>query len=184
MKTICIINLKGGVAKTISAANIAHIIATVHGKRVLLIDCDKQGNISKMFGIHGYNAPTIAELLTDRDASIHEIISPSKYPNLDIITANMTLLRANMQILLDTTRPQQTRLRTALAIGEIEHVYDYCVIDCAPDLNMSTINALVACDDVLIPIKIDKFAFDGLAELIEQINNTRTDLNPGLHLRG
>ena len=182
MKTISIINLKGGVAKTISAANIAHILATVHGKRVLLIDNDKQGNISKMFGLHGYDNPTIADLLTQRAANMHEIIAPSQYPTLDIITANMTLLKANLQVMLDTSRPQQTRLKTALKA--VEGDYDYCIIDCAPDLNISTINALVASDDVLIPIKIDKFAFDGLAELKEQIDNTREDLNQALVLRG
>ena len=182
MKTISIINLKGGVGKTISAANIAHILAVVHGKRVLLIDADKQGNISKMFGLHNYEHATIAELLTERDANIHEIITPSQYPTLDIIPANMTLLRANLEMLLDSTRPQQTRLRTALRA--VTGNYDYCVIDCAPDLNISTINALVASEDVLIPIKIDKFAFDGLAELKEQIDNTREDLNPALVLRG
>jgi chromosome partitioning protein len=182
MKTISVINLKGGVAKTISAANIAHILATIHGKNVLLVDCDKQGNISKMFGLHGYDNPTIAELLTERDANIHEIIKPSQYSTLQIIPANMTLLRANMEILLDSSRPQQTRLRTALK--SIAGDYDYCVIDCAPDLNISTINALVASEDVLIPIKIDKFAFDGLAELKAQIENIREDLNPCLILRG
>ena len=63
MKTISIINLKGGVAKTISAVNIAHILATTHNKRVLLVDNDKQGNVSKMFGVHNYNAPSIAKLI-------------------------------------------------------------------------------------------------------------------------
>ena len=182
MKTICIINLKGGVAKTISAANIAHVLACVHNKTVLLVDNDKQGNVSKMFGLHSYDFPTISELLTDRDANIHEIITPTQYKNLDIIPSNMTLLRANMKIMLDTRRPQQTRLRDALKT--VAGDYDYCVIDCAPDLNISTINALVAAKDVLIPIKIDKFAFDGLAELEEQINNTREDLNPVLIMRG
>ena len=182
MKTISIINLKGGVAKTISAANIAHIWAVVHKKLVLLVDNDKQGNISKIFGIHGYDKPSIAELLTERDANINEIIALSQYPALDIIPANMTLLRANMEMLLDTSRPQQTRLRAALE--RVAGGYDYCVIDCAPDINISTINALVASDDILIPIKIDKFAFDGLAELKEQIDNTREDLNPALNLCG
>lgn len=181
MKTISIINLKGGVAKTISAANIAHILSTVHGKRVLLVDNDKQGNISKMFGIHSYENPSIAELLTQRDANIDEIIAPTQFSAIDVIPANMTLLKANLEVLLDTGRPQQTRLRAAFKrVGD----YDYCVIDCAPDINISTINALVASDDVLIPIKIDKFAFDGLTELKEQIDNTREDLNPGLVLRG
>jgi chromosome partitioning protein len=182
MKTISIINLKGGVAKTISAANIAHILAVVHHKRVLLVDNDKQGNISKMFGIHNYTDPTIAEILTERDADVQAIIKPTKYAALEIVPANMTLLKANLEVLLDASRPQQTRLRAAFK--RIAGFYDYCLIDCAPDINISTINALVASDDILIPIKIDKFAFDGLAELKEQIDNTREDLNPGLVLRG
>ena len=182
MKTISIINLKGGVAKTISAVNMAHILAAIHGKRVLLVDNDKQGNISKMLGIHGYDRPTIAELLTGRGADIYEIITPSAYAGLDIIPANMTLLRANAEVMLDAARPQQTRLRAAL--NRVAGGYDYCVIDNAPDLNISTINALVASDDVLIPIKIDKFALDGLTELKEQIDITQEGLNPGLNLRG
>jgi len=182
MKTISIINLKGGVAKTISAANVAHILSAVHGQRVLLVDNDKQGNISKMFGLHSYDRPSIAELLTERDANLDEIIAPTRYGLLHVIPANMTLLKANLEVLLDASRPQQTRLRTAFR--RIAGEYDYSVIDCAPDINISTINALVASDDVLIPIKIDKFAFDGLAELKEQIDNTREDLNPGLRLRG
>ena len=183
MKTISIINLKGGVAKTISAANIAHILAVVHGKRVLLVDNDKQGNISKMFEVHSYTAPSVAELMTERDTeTIHRVIAQTHYPLLDIIPANMGLLKANLEALLDTTRPQQTRFRSAFK--RISDNYDYCVIDCAPDINISTINALVASDDVLIPIKIDKFAFDGLAELKDQIDNTREDLNPSLILRG
>ncbi|MDR1060902.1 MAG: ParA family protein [Clostridiales bacterium] len=182
MRTISIINLKGGVAKTISAANIAHILATRHGKRVLLVDNDKQGNISKMFGLHGYDRPSVADILTEREPDMEEIIAPSQYGTLDIIPANMSLLKANFEALLDAARPQQTRLRAAL--GRVAGEYDYCVIDCAPDLNISTINALAASHDALVPIKIDKFAFDGLAELKEQIDSTREDLNPDLALRG
>ena len=66
MKTVAIINLKGGVAKTITAANFAHILAAVHGKRVLLIDNDKQGNISKMFGLHSYDELSISDVLINR----------------------------------------------------------------------------------------------------------------------
>lgn len=182
MKTISIINLKGGVAKTISAANMAHILAVIHNKRVLLVDNDKQGNSSKMFGLHSYNNPSIAEVMTVRGVDIQEIIASTQYKNLDLIPANMTLLKANLEVMLDTTRPQQTRFRTAFR--SIAGEYDYCIIDNAPDINISTINALVASDDVLIPIKIDKFAFDGLAELKEQIDNTREDLNPELCLKG
>lgn len=182
MKTISVINLKGGVAKTISSINIAHILASVHGKRVLLIDNDKQGNASKMFGLHSYEWQSIAEILTVKDADIKEIIAPTQYEDLDLIPANMTLLKANMEVMFDTTRPQQTRFKKAFRA--IEEEYDYCIIDNAPDINMSTINAMVASNDILIPIKVDKFAFDGLAELKEQIDNTREELNPTLCLKG
>ncbi|MFW5433728.1 ParA family protein [Paenibacillus apiarius] len=182
MKVVSIINLKGGVAKTISSVNMAHILAVVHKKRVLLVDNDKQGNASKMFGLHSYDAPSIAEVMTERSPNLDEIIAHTAYPNLDIIPANMNLLRANLQVLLDSTRPQQTRMRAAL--NAVSERYDYCIIDNAPDINISVINALVASDDVLIPIKIDKFAFDGLEELREQINNTKEELNPNISLKG
>jgi chromosome partitioning protein len=182
MKTISIINLKGGVAKTISAANIAHIMAVIHNKKVLLIDNDKQGNASKIFTLHSYDKPSVAEVLTNRGVNLQGIITPTKYQNLDLIPANMHLLKANLEVMLDSTRPQQTRFRTALKA--VSSIYDYCIIDNAPDINISTINALVASDDVLIPIKIDKFAFDGLKELKEQIDNTSEELNPSICLKG
>lgn len=190
MKTISIINLKGGVAKTISAVNIAHILAKKYNKRVLLIDCDKQGNVSKMFGVHNYNAPSLADILTQRQKDIYDVVKGFDKTMLGVgligvklyvIPANMNLLKANLEVMLDTTRPQQTRLRSALK--DAQDYYDYCVIDCAPDINISTINALVASDYVFIPIKIDNFAFDGLAELKEQIENVKEDFNPQIKYR-
>ncbi len=180
METISIINLKGGVAKTISAVNIAHILATVYKKRVLLVDNDKQGNVSKMFGVHNYDAPSVADILTQRTTALDVIVN-SAYEGLSIIPANMNLLKANLEVLLDSTRPQQTRFRAALK--RLDSICDYCIIDCAPDINISTINALVASDKVLIPIKIDNFAFDGLSELKEQIENVREDFNPNIAFR-
>lgn len=182
MKTISIINLKGGVAKTISSTNIGHILATVHNKKVLIVDNDKQGNSSKMFNLHSYKRKSISDIMTTRKIDLKEVILKTNYPNLDLIPANMTLLKANLEVMLDNTRPQQTRLKAALKT--ISGDYDYCIIDNAPDINISTINALVVSDEVLIPIKTDNFAFDGLKELKEQIDNTREDLNPNLKLRG
>ena len=182
MVTISIINLKGGVAKTLSAVNMAHILATVHSKRVLLVDNDKQGNASKMFGLHSYEEMSVAEVLTDKAPDMEGIIAPTRYENLDLIPANMNLLRANLAVMVDNTRQRETRFRKDFRA--VSGSYDFCIIDNAPDINISTINALVASDDVIIPIKIDKFAFDGLAELKEQIENTQEDLNPALRLRG
>ena len=185
MKTISIINLKGGVGKTISAINIAHVLATVHEARVLLIDNDKQGNVSKFFNLHGDEVPGMAEILTKREFIITDAIMPTPYAGLDVITANMNLLSANKEVLLDMSRPQQTRLKKQFAhiVLESPGDYDYCIIDNAPDINMSVINALVASHDVLVPIKVDKFAFDGLRQLVEQIEDMQ-EFNPNLRLAG
>lgn len=181
MKIISVINLKGGVAKTISAINIAYIIATVHNKRVLLIDNDKQANTTKLFNLHDEEEMSIANIMVEEDININDVIAPTQYKNLDIIPSNMNLLKANLVVIKDESRPQQTRLRKAL--DQIDEDYDYCIIDNPPDINISTINALVASNDVLIPIKIDKFTFDGMDELVEQIENAK-EMNTKLTLKG
>ena len=181
MTTMSIINFKGGVGKTVSAINIAHVLATVRGKRVLLVDCDKQGNVSKFFGLYGERDVTLAHVLTARKPDASEAVCHTGYKELHVIPSDMRLLGANREMLLDVTRPQQNRL--AKALRHVEDLYDYCVIDCAPDINMSVINALVASRDVLVPVKIDKFTFDGLAQLSEQIEDLK-EFNPGLRLAG
>ena len=177
MKTISIINLKGGVGKTISAINIADVMAR-RGKRVLLIDNDKQANASKFFGVMSYDRPSISEVLTRKHFPLP--IESTKY-GVDVLPANMTLLRANKDILLDTNWMQQIRLRRALET--VADKYDYAIIDNAPDINMTTINALVASDDVMIPVKVDKFALDGLDELTDQIMDVM-DWNPDIRIAG
>jgi chromosome partitioning protein len=181
MKIISIINLKGGVAKTVSAINIAHVLAMVHGYRVLLVDNDKQGNTSKFFGTHSYDAPSIADVLTTKEFPLLEAIRETAYDRMHILPANMKLLRANKEMLLDCSRPQQTRLKKALL--KVSGEYDYTIIDNAPDINMSVINALVACNDVLIPIKVDNFAFDGVAQILEQVEEVR-EFNEGIRVAG
>lgn len=182
MKVLSIINLKGGVGKTISSANIGYILSELHNYKVLLIDNDKQGNLSKIFNRHNYELPGVEEIMTNRNVDVFDLIQNTEYKNLDIISANMKLLAANLEVMLDQVRPQQIRIKQA--IKQVEEYYDYCIIDNAPDINISTINALVASNEVMIPIKIDEFAFDGLKELVEQINNTKVDLNENLVFRG
>ena len=77
--------------------------------RVLLIDNDKQGNASKFFGAHDYEKPSMSEILTEKNVDLSKIIQHTKYERLDIIPANMTLLRADKEVLLDSSRMQQTR---------------------------------------------------------------------------
>ena len=175
MKIISIINLKGGVAKTISSINIAHILAKVHNKKVLLIDNDKQGNTSKFFSLGNEEELSIADIMLNRDISIKEVIGATQYENIDLIKANMSLLQANLNIKKSDILKQ--------ALEEVSKDYDYCIIDNAPDINLSTINAIVASNDILIPVKADVFALDGLKEINEQINNAK-QVNPNLILKG
>ena len=97
---------------------------------------------------------------------------------MDVLPANMRLLMANQEVMLDQTRPQQYRIKNALAC--VADQYDFCIIDNAPDINVSTINALTACDDVLIPVEIDDNTTEGLPELVNQIGYTKEELNPEL----
>ncbi len=148
MRVISVINLKGGVAKTMSSINIAHILATVHNKRVLLVDNDKQGNTTKLFGLHDEDEMSIADIMTDKEIDITDTIAATQYENLDVIPADMRLLKANLNVIMDVGRPQHNRLSKALK--QIEEDYDYCIIDNPPDINISVINALVASDDQIL----------------------------------
>ena len=181
MRTLNICNLKGGVGKTITAVNLAYVLAEIHGKKILLVDNDKQGNSSKFFGAHGYDHPGIEGIMTGAKGAA-EVIRHTVYEGLDIIPANMALLAANKAVLLDCTKPQHTRIKNALA--EIADSYDFAIIDNAPDENMSVINALTAGDDVIIPVKVDKFTFDGVDEMLQCIRQVKENFNPKLAFRG
>lgn len=181
MRVINICNLKGGVGKTVTAINLAYVLAKVYGRRVLLIDNDKQGNSSKFFGVHGYDHPSVADLMTGAKLA-DEVVRPTAYERIDVIPANMALLAANKAVLLDSLTAQQTRLKKALApIGDN---YAFAIIDNAPDENMSVINALTAGDDVIIPVKVDKFTFDGVDEMLQCIRQVKESFNPGLAFCG
>lgn len=177
MKIISIINLKGGVGKTTTADNMAHILATVHGKQVLLIDNDKQGNTTKSYSLHESKNPNIVEILTEPNFKTDYAICNTQYDNLKVIGADMRLLAANLKLITDDTREQTKILSEALE--QVSDQFDICIIDNAPDINISVINALVAADEVIIPIKIDQYGFDGLGELLEQLK-----FNPHIKFRG
>ena len=180
MRIAAIINLKGGVGKTITSINSAYVLAEM-GHRVLVVDNDKQGNTSKFFGVHSYERGSLADIMA-KGASAADVIRHTEFKNIDVIPANMELLTANKAVLLDTTRPQQIRIKNALEAVQGE--YDYCIIDCAPDINMSVINALTAADEFIIPIKIDNFTLDGVKEIMSQAEEIKKYFNPALTYRG
>lgn len=182
MRVLSVINLKGGVAKTVSSVAIAYILAEVFRFRVLLVDNDKQGDASRGLRRRSEDGRGIAEIMTARRPEMAQLVQHTDFENLDIITSNMKLLKANLEVLLDQSRAQQTRIGKALAA--VADQYDFCVIDNAPDINISTINALACSNDVIVPLEVDDNTTEGLAELAEQIESTREDLNPGLTFRG
>ncbi len=192
MKTIAVLNLKGGVAKTTTAANLAYELSSLGG--TLLIDADKQGNSTEFFGQYNADAPAaLGEVLCAKNPatlSYASIIVPalqadgSKHNNLCIMPSNTSLMRQNIALLLDAASTgREKRLRRFLArLAADVPSMAYCVIDCAPDIDMSSINALMAADLVLVPLTLDKNARKGLAEVWEQIEASKED-NPGLIAR-
>lgn len=181
MKVVSIFNIKGGVAKTTSTINIAASLSKM-GKSVLIIDLDAQANSTKTMKSYDIEDNSITELLLNKNMEIHNCIKRTDFENIDILPSNIKLIIAEREILLDSTRSQQNRLKRAL--NKIEDKYDYCVIDCPPSLNMVTVNALVASDEVLVPIKIDQYALDGLGYLLDSIEEIKEEFNDKLIFKG
>lgn len=178
MRTAAVVNLKGGVGKSTTAINIALNLVTIHKKNVLLVDNDIQGNVSKFFKVHSYEYKSIEDVLRSEEAIAEDIIRSSGRPGLDIIPANMNLDAAAVDLMLDSEANQMTRLKNLL--DQVEDRYDFCIIDCHPAVGIDVLNAIVAANDVIIPIKVDKDALDGMEELAEVIEEVRP-YNPGLH---
>lgn len=180
MINIAVINLKGGVGKSVTTCNLAAQLAAEQYS-VLVVDVDKQGNTSKFFKRCDYEQPSLAEVLLGSAWASDAIIDTS-LPCVDLLPADMRMLKANRNILMDVTEPQQYRLRDALR--KVAANYCYCLMDCPPDLDMGSINALCAADWVIIPVDCDEWACDGMAEILDQIARVQMYYNPHLKILG
>lgn len=186
MRTISIINLKGGVGKTTTAVTIAQLLAEGDRKRqrpgfrVLLVDNDKQGNSSRLLGVYEREGEAGACRML-RTGSINGAVRNTQIPRLDVVPCNYFMELAEMEIKADRLHKQHDRYRSALK--EIAEEYDYCIIDNPPDLGLNVVNALAATDEIIIPVWLDAYSLDGLEELTFQIEQIKK-LNPRARLAG
>lgn len=191
------INNKGGVGKTATVGAVVHILATVYKKKVLAVDIDPQGNLSKLYGFNGNDrkyslkeqltgeiypvSNTIEDILMDSSKDIHDCIYSTAYENLDIIPSYLTLSNVENQLLGNALTPQQEKLKKQL--NKVKQEYDYCVIDCGPSVSLLNINALYASNEVYIPSKCDRDSRDGIVNIINLISTVR-EYNPELKFSG
>lgn len=181
-RIIAIANQKGGVGKTTTAINLAAGLTELGG-RVLLVDLDPQGNASTGLGIDpGMRKLTTYDLLID-DAALADVIQPTGVDRLFICPSNADLSSADMDLVANEKR--SFLLHDALRQPAIDvFSFDFILIDCPPSLSLLTVNALVACHSVLVPLQSEFFALEGLSQLMLTIREVRETANPDLRIEG
>ena len=174
-----IANQKGGVGKTTTSINLASSLAT-YEKRVLLVDMDPQGNATMGSGIDKNNLESSVYDVIVGKVTPDQAIKRNTEAAIDILPANRDLTAAEVELL--NLPGKENRLRHALM--RVSPSYDYIIVDCPPSLSMLTVNALAACQGVIIPVQCEYYALEGLTDLLGTINRIGKVLNPNLSIVG
>ncbi len=178
-KIIAFSNQKGGVGKTTTVLNVADYVARM-GKRVLMIDIDPQGNLTSGYGINKNNLENSLYDLLIGEATFNEVVLRTAYDNLDILPCNTDL--ASLEVELASV-PNRTLVLAKSLKGRIDD-YDFVMIDCPPSLGVLTLNALCACDGVVVPIQSEFFALEGLSQLMNSIKLVKERINSKIQVYG
>lgn len=174
---LAIANQKGGVGKTTTAINLGAGLGALE-RRVLLVDCDPQGNATR--GLGGRAAtPHLYHALTG-EVPIQETIRPSGFPNLDIVPSQRDLVGIEVEFVGEVG--WEGRLKKILS--EVADRYDTILLDCPPSLGHLTVSALTAADGVLVPLQCEYFALEGISELMATVERIQASLNPRLAIAG
>jgi len=178
-RIMTIANQKGGVGKTTTAVNLAASLAQ-HGSRVLVVDLDPQGNASTALDVpHHAGVPSVYDVLID-ERPLAEVVGPAgDMPGLYCAPATIDLAGAEIELVSVVAR--ELRLVRALRAYDTSNL-DYVLVDCPPSLGLLTLTALVAAEEVLLPIQCEYYALEGVQQLLNTAELVRVNFNPGLHV--
>jgi chromosome partitioning protein len=174
LKTVvAIVNQKGGVGKSTTAINLAAYLAD-KGEKILVVDMDPQGNATSGLGVSPDSNGCMYDVLLD-GKPLQEVALQTEVPNLKVAPATINLVGAEVELVSALAR--EFKLKKALEkLPEGE--YDRVLMDCPPSLDLLTLNALTAADEVLIPMQCEYYALEGLTQLMQSIRMVREELNP------
>ena len=178
-KIIAVANQKGGVGKTTTAVNLTAALGA-RGYRVLLVDVDPQGNSTSGLGVNKRDLRQSTYELLLSSLLPEQVLRHTEFKNVDLLPSNIALAGAEIELVELENRA--TRLKTALL--RIREQYDFILIDCPPSLGIITINALTACDTVLIPIQCEYYALEGLSQLMITLRQVKRLYNPRIEIEG
>ena len=182
-KIISIINQKGGVGKTTTVINLAAGL-TMKGKKILVIDLDPQGNATTGLGVSNTDSELTIYSVLNGNKKISEVIQSTKFENLNLITSNVDLSGLEVETAGDSRRAFKLKDELASILNDSGASYDYILIDCPPSLSLLTIMALVASNELVVPLQTEFFALEGLTQLMKTIERIKSNLNPSLNIRG